>query len=254
MTWLAPYARLPAPDPLAVTVAVVPVFLLLLAASGHGRHRTTSPALWASFLLGALVVVPVGALGVQLAGLAPPVERIYMNATFHSFVNAGLLEESAKLAMLVVIAACFAPRPKDWIVLATAMGLGFAAAENVIYAAAIDRFDVLAIRSITAIPAHAAIGTLMGTMALLAAGRGVARASLVLLVPAVSHGLYDLPLHVVNGIVTNEHELTTEIILFNGGLFAVVFAALVVFAATGLDVARRNAVAPPIRPRPVGQQ
>lgn len=251
MSWLAPYARLPAPDPLAVAVALAPVLLLLLAASVHGRHRTTSPALWASFLLGAVIVIPVGALGVQLAGLAPPVERMYLNATFHSFINAGLLEESAKLAMLVVIAACFAPRPKDWIVLATAVGLGFAAAENVIYAAAIDRFDVLAIRAITAIPAHAAMGAIMGTMALLAAGRGVAWASLVLLAPAVSHGLYDLPLHVVNQILANQHELTSGVILLNGGLFATVFAALVVLAATGYDVARRTPVALPIRSRPL---
>lgn len=116
-----------------------------------------------------------------------------------AFLGAAIPEECAKLLMLWLLLRRnpFFDERYDGIVYAASVGLGFAAFENLLYvvSAGAGWFDVAVTRALYAVPGHFGFAVAMGYYYSLCHFKG-AEAPYgakwkILLVPIVSHGLYD---------------------------------------------------------------
>ena len=116
-----------------------------------------------------------------------------------SFLGAAIPEECAKLLMLWLLLRNCAEFDErfDGIVYAAAIGLGFAAFENVQYviAAGADWFTVSVSRALLAVPGHFAFAVVMGYYYSLqhfyGASAPAGTKAKILLYPILLHGIYD---------------------------------------------------------------
>ena len=144
--------------------------------------------------IGAIIVLPVVFIEKQLSVPAEKLESI-SNAAWIAFIVAGLTEEGMKyLAFLLFFwkSSNFNER-FDGIVYAVYISLGFAGIENILYVFS-GGYSVGIVRALTAVPAHALFGVVMGYYFGLAKFypkfRGV-YLILAFFLPFVFHGLYD---------------------------------------------------------------
>ncbi len=144
--------------------------------------------------IGAIIVLPVVFIEKQLSVPAEKLEGI-SNAAWIAFIVAGLTEEGMKyLAFLLFFwkSSNFSER-FDGIVYAVYISLGFAGIENILYVFS-GGYSVGIVRALTAVPAHALFGVVMGYYFGLAKFypkfRGV-YLILAFFLPFVFHGLYD---------------------------------------------------------------
>ncbi len=185
--------------PLVATSALVPSFLLVWYFRARDFNPEPARVLWATFFLGVATVIPVilVALPIMLSirGVHDPVARGVLQAVF----SAALPEELFKL--MVVRFYCSRHRefdePMDGIVYGAVASLGFATLENVMYVASGGLGTAIA-RAVTAVPAHAFMGALMGYYVGQARfGKPEDRTKLLwlaYLVPFLVHAAYDAPL------------------------------------------------------------
>ncbi|TXB59435.1 PrsW family intramembrane metalloprotease [Phaeodactylibacter luteus] len=183
--------------------------LLLLAALAPGvlicwyiyqmdKYEKEAPLpLVLSATLGAVVTYPV----LKLETWATEVE-LHSNASliatlFSSFIVVSLTEELIKFLALIAYPyrSRFFNEPMDGIVYSIMIGMGFATAENLLYAFQYG-METTILRAFTAVPAHAAFAVMMGYFAGQAkfAERPVRRRNsllLMFLVPWGVHGVYD---------------------------------------------------------------
>lgn len=156
-----------------------------------------------AFLLGAIVTFPASATSSLLQRLTgwftPPttILKIFLGA----FLIAGLVEESWKF--FVVRFYCYHrpefDEPYDGILYSTAVALGFATIENILYifhSSPIGALRIGIMRALLAVPSHAFYGVLMGYFLGEAKfARTETEANLLgilgLLLAIVAHGLYD---------------------------------------------------------------
>ena len=144
--------------------------------------------------IGAIIVLPVVFIEKQLSVPAEKLEGI-SNAAWIAFIVAGLTVEGMKyLAFLLFFwkSSNFNER-FDGIVYAVYISLGFAGIENILYVFS-GGYSVGIVRALTAVPAHALFGVVMGYYFGLAKFypkfRGV-YLILAFFLPFVFHGLYD---------------------------------------------------------------
>ena len=144
--------------------------------------------------IGAIIVLPVVFIEKQLSVHAEKLEGI-SNAAWIAFIVAGLTEEGMKyLAFLLFFwkSSNFNER-FDGIVYAVYISLGFAGIENILYVFS-GGYSVGIVRALTAVPAHALFGVVIGYYFGLAKFypkfRGV-YLILAFFLPFVFHGLYD---------------------------------------------------------------
>ena len=144
--------------------------------------------------IGAIIVLPVVFIEKQLSVPAEKLEGI-SNAAWIAFIVAGLTEEGMKyLAFLLFFwkSSNFNER-FDGIVYAVYISLGFAGIENILYVFS-GGYSVGIVRALTAVPAHALFGVVMGYYFGLAKFypkfRGV-YLILAFFLPFVFHGLFD---------------------------------------------------------------
>ena len=171
---------------------------------------------WLSVLASFLVSVPF-----QNLGLFPPQIHSFGDAARTAFFGAAIPEESAKLLLLwLFLRKCrdFDER-MDGIVYAVAVGLGFAAFENIeyLFASGTDWITVGIGRSLTAIPGHFGFAVIMGYYYSLyhfdryrAPGAGIK----MWLYPVVAHGLYDTVAMMANVAPEISGVISIMIILF----------------------------------------
>ena len=171
---------------------------------------------WLSVLASFLVSVPF-----QNLGLFPPQIHSFSDAARTAFFGAAIPEESAKLLLLwLFLRKCrdFDER-MDGIVYAVAVGLGFAAFENIeyLFASGTDWITVGIGRSLTAIPGHFGFAVIMGYYYSLnhfdryrAPGAGIK----MWLFPVVAHGLYDTVAMMANVAPEISGVISIMIILF----------------------------------------
>ncbi len=148
-----------------------------------------------SFLFGCLSTVPALLVQMQFKHLENA-QSLVATAIF-SFIVIALTEELSKFFFLRFYAY---PRdafnePFDGIVYGVMVGMGFATLENILYVInAESGWSVLIGRALTAVPAHATFGILMGASVGLAKFRPEQRSWLMLrglLLATFFHGLYD---------------------------------------------------------------
>lgn len=151
--------------------------------------------LFKAFVLGSIAVVPIVIIELRLDLFDMATESL-VAAGYTAFVVAGFVEESFKY----IIFWFFIWRNKnfneryDGIVYSVFISLGFATTENIGYVM-LSGFHTAFIRSLTAVPAHALFGIIMGYYfgkARFSEDR-IRKKSLIfaLIIPIVLHGFYD---------------------------------------------------------------
>lgn len=140
---------------LLICTAVLPA-VLILAALNWGRPWKR---VFACLGLGALSALPAAQLEELLLGGSWSLDTLAVLAACAGLV--GLIEESCKLALFSLFPRPTQERPVR-IILMVAVGLGFATVENIMYVLDGGLGTALA-RAVTAVPAHAICGVILGS-------------------------------------------------------------------------------------------
>jgi protease PrsW len=178
---------------LFISIAPVLVIALYIYIRDKYEKEPLLPLIIA-LLSGMIIVLPVVIVEGLLNSVAP--ESSGISAAFYNgFITASLTEEGFKFALFMVLFwknRNFNER-FDGIVYAVFISLGFAAIENIIYVYQ-GGYGVGLVRAVTAVPAHALFGTVMGYHLGNAKFYPAKRAKhllLAFLMPFMWHGLYD---------------------------------------------------------------
>ena len=176
-------------------ISVAPVLVIALYIYIRDKYeKEPLVCLLKALISGVLIVFPVVFVEKLLYGLAP-VSADLGGAAYNAFVVASFTEEGFKyLAFIILFLSNRNFNEKfDGIVYAVFISLGFAAVENIMYVFR-GGYQVGYLRALTAVPAHALFGTVMGYHFGIARFYPVRRISsliLAFLMPFAWHGLYD---------------------------------------------------------------
>jgi hypothetical protein len=184
------------------------LILLWLVVAADSRPEPPR-VVWTAVGLGALTVIPAGLLELWLQRLIPISHNPWLAADQSALLFAAIPEEAIKVSIIAAIAlrARDFDEPMDGVVYGTAVGLGFAAVENLLYLlGAGTHWGTLAIvRGVLSVPLHGALGAIAGAYIARARFGGALgadshdhrrRQRLLLsawLVPVVLHALFDAP-------------------------------------------------------------
>ncbi len=176
-------------------IALAPILIIAFYIYSRDKYeKEPLLILLKALLAGVIIVLPVVFIEKLLQVPSENLEGI-SNAAYVAFVVAGLTEEGIKyLAFLFFFwkSRHFNER-FDGIVYAVYISLGFAGIENIIYVMS-GGYSVGIVRALTAVPAHALFGVVMGYYFGMAKFypkyRGI-YLMLAFFLPFVFHGLYD---------------------------------------------------------------
>jgi len=176
-------------------ISLAPVLIIAFYIYSRDKYEKEPLGLLLRALLaGVLIVLPVVLIEKILAGLSEGMEGLTY-AAYTGFFVAGLTEEGMKFIALYV----FFWRNKnfnekfDGIVYAVFIALGFAGIENMIYVFT-GGYAIGLVRALTAVPAHALFGIVMGYyfgMAKYNPGKRTIYLIMAFFMPFAFHGLYD---------------------------------------------------------------
>jgi len=199
------------------TAAIAPALLILWLVVAAGDNAGPPLKIWTAFLLGAVSVLLLGIVRAPFHNLGFGLETPWAAQLMRAVFGVALPEEIAKI---LVIAGMSSRRrhfgtAMDTVVYGAAVGLGFAAYENLAYL--VQHADMwrslAALRSVLTVPFHGALGIIAG--AYLAIGRAGtalgahrrhrdwARISswvLVLAAPVSLHAAFDFPLLILQRV------------------------------------------------------
>ncbi len=203
------------------TATFLPSVLLLMYFIRSDHFPEPTDILTKTFLLGLLITIPViiAQLIVQssLSSLGGPATQ----ALITSFLVAGLCEETFKF--LVLDRYCGQKsafdEPMDGVVYGAVASLGFATIENVLYVAQ-GGLSTALMRAVTAVPAHACFGAIMGYLYSQARYNGTRGSGYfkALMIPVLIHGLYDAPLFLLQ-VPWVQNETAFSVLLVVGFIF-----------------------------------
>ncbi len=196
---------------LTVVCTLLPTILLLRFFYARDQKPEPRRVLFVTFVLGALMALPVALLETavwrQVEGHFSTPWGLGLSV---AFLVAAIPEEYFKF--LVVYFYCAKHEefnePMDGMVYGAVASLGFATFENILFVLQ-GGLSVALGRALTAVPAHAFWGALMGYYIGLARFHPTAAGSLyvkALIVPILLHGLYDFPLLTLRFLAAEVHE------------------------------------------------
>ncbi len=176
-------------------VSLAPVLIIALYVYSRDKYEKEPPAvLLRALLAGVATVIPVVLIERFLSSAVAESEGLF-HAAYTAFVVAGFTEEASKYIVFLL----FFWNNKnfnekfDGIVYAVYIALGFAAVENVLYVFT-GGVGVGMVRAVTAVPAHALFGIVMGfyfSRARFSESYRFLFLFLAFFMPFVFHGLYD---------------------------------------------------------------
>ena len=176
-------------------ISIAPIAIIALYVYMRDKYeKEPIGALITALLSGIIIVFPVVLIEDGWLDLLPDLSGI-SGAFFNGFIVASLTEEGFKFITFFLLFWSnrnFNER-YDGIVYTVYIALGFATVENLIYVYQ-GGYDVGLLRALTAVPAHALFGTVMGYHfgnARFYPGRRVYHLFLAFLMPFIWHGLYD---------------------------------------------------------------
>ena len=178
-----------------VSIAVAPVLIILFYIYLRDKYEKEPFAVMAlAIVAGCIITLPVIYVE-QIISMGSMAFPGYWNAAYTAFLEAGFTEEVFKfLAFMLLIWGNRNFNEKfDGIVYAVFISLGFALVENLLYVFN-HGFGVGVMRAVTAVPAHALFGIVMGYQLGLAKFYPKERAwrlMLALIWPILLHGIYD---------------------------------------------------------------
>lgn len=190
---------------LQMIAAVLPAILLFLYVWKKDAKPEPTRLLLRAFILGALVVIPLGVIEPLLSKLLFPGSNLlsegppttFWGALVSAFLVAALPEELGKLFVLnrVLRKNPYYDEHYDGIVYAVCVGLGFATFENLLYVLQSGDLwvETAVSRALLAVPGHYAFAVLMGYFYSVYhfSDRSKKAKWRILLVPVVAHGIYD---------------------------------------------------------------
>jgi protease PrsW len=196
------------------TAAVAPALLILWLVIAAGERPGSPAKVWGAFVFGAASISCLGLLRAPFENLFTAPENPWAAQALHSGFGVALPEEAVKILVIVAISVRRRPLgdPMDTVVYGAAVGLGFAAYENLAYLEQhTDMWRSLAaLRSVLTVPFHGALGIIAGAyLAIARSGtalgahrhhRDRARLSsliLMLVGPLALHAAFDFPLLVL---------------------------------------------------------
>jgi len=177
--------------------AVIPSILLLRWFRNSDQFPEPWPIVRKVFWRGVWIVIPVLLIAEFLKQWLP-VDQPILHAFYEAFALAACPEELLKYTVLVFYCLKLKDfdEPMDGIVYGVAVSLGFATLENILYVMN-GGTQVAIMRALTAVPAHALTGAIMGYYIGSILNTPEKRTSLMilaLLIPTLLHGAYDFPL------------------------------------------------------------
>jgi RsiW-degrading membrane proteinase PrsW (M82 family) len=176
-------------------ISLAPILIIAFYIYNRDKYeKEPIPLLLRALLAGVLIVLPVVLIEKLLSMPSEMMEGLPA-AAYTAFVVAGLTEEGIKF-----LAFCFFfwnnknfNEKFDGIVYSVYIALGFAGIENILYVFS-GGYGVGLIRALTAVPAHALFGIVMGYYFGLAKFNQTQRKGYLILafvLPLLFHGLYD---------------------------------------------------------------
>ena len=193
------------------TAAVAPALLMLWLVIAAEERPGPPAQVWTAFLLGAASISLLGLVRAPFAAMVAAPENPWTALALRSVFGVALPEEAVKVVAIVVVSAKRRPfaDPMNTVVYGAAVGLGFAAYENLAYL--VQHADMwrslAALRSVLTVPFHGALGIIAGAyLAMARSGtalgahryhRDWARFSsrlLMLMGPLALHAAFDFPL------------------------------------------------------------
>ena len=193
------------------TAAIAPALFMLWLVIAAAERPGPPAQVWAAFLLGAASFSLVGFVRAPFASIVAAPENPWVALAMHSIFGAALPEEAVKVAAIVLVSAKrrASADPMDTVVYGAAVGLGFAAHENLAYLVQHAEMwqSLAALRAVLTVPFHGALGIIAGAyLAIARSGtalgahrqrRDWARLSsrlLMLTAPLALHAGFDFPL------------------------------------------------------------
>src|SRR5215475_2599579 len=196
------------------TAAIAPALLILWLVVAASDRPGPPVKIWTAFVLGAASISLLGAVRAPFTRLLAIPGNPWLEQAVHAVFGIALPEETVKILAIIAVSALSAARrplgdPMDTVVYGAAVGLGFAAYENLAYLEQhSDMWRALAaLRTVLTVPFHGALGIIAGAyMAIARSGtalganrrhRDWARISswtLMLMGPLALHAAFDFPL------------------------------------------------------------
>jgi len=176
-------------------ISIAPVVIIALYIYIRDKYeKEPIMSLIKALLTGVLITLPIVLIESKLITFGPDPDTI-KSAIYNGFAVASFTEEGFKyIAFLLFFWNSRNFNEKfDGIVYSVYISLGFAAIENILYVYA-GGYQVGIIRAITAVPAHALFGIVMGyhfSHARFYRDRRLKQLLLAFLVPFLWHGFYD---------------------------------------------------------------
>ncbi|MBO4224557.1 PrsW family intramembrane metalloprotease [Bradyrhizobium neotropicale] len=192
--------------------AIAPALLMLWLVIAADERPGPPAQVWLAFVLGAASISLLGLVRAPFNALLAIPENPWMTLVVRSLFGVALPEEIVKIAVIIAVSSRrrrASADPMDPVVYGAAVGLGFAAYENLAYLVQhAEMWRALAVlRSVLTVPFHGALGIIAGAYVAIARSgtalgahrknRAWARLSswgMVLLAPVLLHAAFDFPL------------------------------------------------------------
>ena len=145
-------------------LTIAPSFFILFYLVKSDRFPEPTEKIIKTFLWGVVIIIPA-AIANDLLISNWKLLKI-SNSVSHSFLSAGPIEEGLKFLILTSIISKYKDydHPVDGIVYCVCLSQGFATLENIYYIYLLygSSIEIAVLRAITAVPAHAMFGAIMG--------------------------------------------------------------------------------------------
>ena len=234
--------------------AIAPSLLILWTIATMDNRREPARVVLIAFLLGGASAYLISYLNMAVPGISRlgdwPILQSYLQAT----LAVAAPEEALKLLVLVFFCSRYIAydHPMEGVVYGAAVGLGFAAYENLYYLASNpDAWKTLAlVRGLFTVPVHGALGVIIGIYAVKARfgtvtaetrRRGYRTSSYLTgwAIATVLHGLFDFPLLLQRQLAATESNAVAWWLLLG-----VVVCGLVTLIAARIVYRARRSQAP----------
>ncbi len=201
-------------SPIIGTAAVAPALLVLWLVVAADERPVPPILVWTAFLLGAASISLLGLARAPFSAMLAVTDNPWLALALRTIFGVAAPEELVKILVVVAISSRRRPfaDPMDTVVYGAAVGLGFAAYENIVYLAAYPEMwrSLAVLRSVLTVPFHGALGIIAGAYIAIArsgTALGAHRRDkdwarirtwiLIVLAPIGLHASFDFPLLVL---------------------------------------------------------
>jgi len=234
------------------TAAIAPSLLMLWTIASMDSRREPTRVVLAAFLFGAGGALALSFLHIPIPWLSVlanwPIIQTYLHATF----EVAAPEEAAKLIVLVFFCSRYIAygHPMEGVVYGAAVGLGFAAYENLFYLTSNAEYwmTIAVVRGLFTVPVHGALAVIIGMYVAKARfGQLRHRGSRIKdyftgwAIAVILHGMFDFPLLLQQRLGLGQNDQT--VLLMAIGIVAAGLASVV--AARIIYLARKSQAVSP---------